>query len=223
MADYPVTAIILYSVSCLLDALDGYAARVLDQSSRFGAIALRRCVFLVRLALQLPAPLVLVIQFLAALDLASHYSHIHKQIDPNAPYLLRLYYQSKVVLFLVCMLDQWFYIAVYLLTWRDSLTGDLLFISSSPNGGSLSVIMNETIGFVLRTVLLPLSGTPLVEVAIVLIEETGTVRMIIWMIAILSGFVSLLKQILNIIQLVGAAKDLAAFDVKSRAKGKRKQ
>ncbi|KAJ3006460.1 UNVERIFIED_CONTAM: CDP-diacylglycerol-inositol 3-phosphatidyltransferase [Siphonaria sp. JEL0065] len=150
-------------------------------------------------------------------------SESHKKIDPNAPYLLRLYYQSKVVLFLVCMLDQWFYIGVYLLTWKDPTTGDLLFLSSNPETGVFSIFLNESIGFILRSTFLPFVGTPLVEVAIILLEETGTIRMIIWIVSTVSGVVCLLKQILNIIQLVGAAKDLAAFDVKSRAKGKRKQ
>jgi len=35
---HPRTCSLLYSVSCLLDALDGYAARYLDQSTRFGAV-----------------------------------------------------------------------------------------------------------------------------------------------------------------------------------------
>lgn len=35
---HPRTCSLLYSVSCLLDALDGYAARYLDQSTKFGAV-----------------------------------------------------------------------------------------------------------------------------------------------------------------------------------------
>lgn len=35
---HPRTCSLLYSASCLLDALDGYAARYFDQSTRFGAV-----------------------------------------------------------------------------------------------------------------------------------------------------------------------------------------
>lgn len=35
---HPRTCTILYSVSCLLDALDGYAARSFSQSTKFGAV-----------------------------------------------------------------------------------------------------------------------------------------------------------------------------------------
>jgi CDP-diacylglycerol--inositol 3-phosphatidyltransferase len=35
---HPRTCSALYSVSCLLDALDGYAARYLNQSTKFGAV-----------------------------------------------------------------------------------------------------------------------------------------------------------------------------------------
>ncbi|KAJ3294568.1 CDP-diacylglycerol-inositol 3-phosphatidyltransferase [Rhizoclosmatium sp. JEL0117] len=188
---------------------------------------------LVRLALQLPAPLVLAIQVLASLDLASHYSHMyaslvtgsesHKKIDPNAPYLLRLYYQSKVVLFLVCLLDQWFYICLYLLTWRDPGSGDLLFPASQTVSTSwFSVLMNEGAGMFIKHALVPFFGTTPVEIGILLIEEMGAIRMIIWVIAGFSSVVCLFKQVLNVIQMVGAYKDLAAFDVKSRSKGKRR-
>ncbi|KAJ3062341.1 CDP-diacylglycerol-inositol 3-phosphatidyltransferase, partial [Podochytrium sp. JEL0797] len=228
MANHPILAIVLYSVSCLLDAADGYAARALDQSSRFGAVQdmvldrLTTLCLLVRLALQLPAPLVLFIQFLAALDLASHYSHMyaslvtgsesHKKLDPNAPYLLRMYYQSKLVLFMVCLLDQWFYIAVYLLTWRDAETGDLLFLESAVEASGFSHLMAEGVGSLLKTVLIPLIGSGYTQVAIVVLEETGPMRAAIWVIAGFSGLVCLFKQVLNVIQMVGAYKDLAAFD-----------
>lgn len=38
MGLHPRTCSLLYSVSCLLDALDGYAARYYEQSTRFGAV-----------------------------------------------------------------------------------------------------------------------------------------------------------------------------------------
>jgi hypothetical protein len=38
MKDYPGYCTLLYSVSCLLDAFDGMAARALKQTSQFGAV-----------------------------------------------------------------------------------------------------------------------------------------------------------------------------------------
>ena len=38
MKDHPKHSILLYGVSCLLDAVDGYAARALNQTSKFGAV-----------------------------------------------------------------------------------------------------------------------------------------------------------------------------------------
>ncbi|KAG9725810.1 hypothetical protein KCU59_g15025, partial [Aureobasidium melanogenum] len=35
---HPRTCALLYSISCLLDALDGYAARSFNQSTKFGAV-----------------------------------------------------------------------------------------------------------------------------------------------------------------------------------------
>ncbi|KAA8575743.1 hypothetical protein EYC84_004849 [Monilinia fructicola] len=35
---HPRTCTLLYSISCLLDALDGYAARAFEQSTKFGAV-----------------------------------------------------------------------------------------------------------------------------------------------------------------------------------------
>jgi CDP-diacylglycerol--inositol 3-phosphatidyltransferase len=35
---HPRTCTLLYSISCLLDALDGYAARAYEQSTKFGAV-----------------------------------------------------------------------------------------------------------------------------------------------------------------------------------------
>lgn len=38
MRDHPKYCTLLYGVSCLLDAVDGYAARALNQTSKFGAV-----------------------------------------------------------------------------------------------------------------------------------------------------------------------------------------
>lgn len=109
---HPKTCCLLYSVSCLLDALDGYAARAFEQSTRFGAVldmVTDRCTtscLLVFLSSAFPR-WSLVFQLLISLDLASHYMHMyatlvmgdsdsHKQVDKSRSWLLNLYYTNKV-------------------------------------------------------------------------------------------------------------------------------
>lgn len=110
---HPRTCTILYSVSCLLDALDGYAARYFSQSTRFGAVldmVTDRCTtacLLVFLASAFPRWSI-VFQGLISLDLASHYMHMyatlvmggsgesHKKVDRSRSYILNLYYTNKV-------------------------------------------------------------------------------------------------------------------------------
>ncbi len=102
----------LYSISCLLDALDGYAARYFEQSTRFGAVldmVTDRCTtacLLVFLASAFPRWSI-VFQGLISLDLASHYMHMyatlvmgdggsHKSVDKSRSFILNLYYTNKV-------------------------------------------------------------------------------------------------------------------------------
>ena len=110
---HPRTCSLLYSISCLLDALDGVAARRFEQSTRFGAVldmVTDRCTtacLLVFLSSAWPR-WALLFQGLISLDLASHYMHMyatltmagsgqsHKKIDQSRSRLLYLYYNNKV-------------------------------------------------------------------------------------------------------------------------------
>lgn len=110
---HPRTCSLLYSVSCLLDALDGYAARYFNQSTTFGAVldmVTDRCTtacLLVFLSSAWPR-WAIVFQGLICLDMASHYMHMyatlscggsnqsHKKIDPSRHWALYQYYHSKV-------------------------------------------------------------------------------------------------------------------------------
>lgn len=110
---HPRTCSLLYSVSCLLDALDGYAARRFEQSTRFGAVldmVTDRCTtacLLVFLSSAWPR-WALLFQALISLDLASHYIHMyttlvmsgtetsHKAVTKDRSWLLNLYYTNKV-------------------------------------------------------------------------------------------------------------------------------
>src|SRR6201989_1218132 len=75
---HPRTCCGLYSVSCLLDALDGFAARYFNQSTKFGAVldmVTDRCTtacLLVFLSSGFPRWSI-IFQGLISLDLASHY------------------------------------------------------------------------------------------------------------------------------------------------------
>ena len=110
---HPRTCSGLYSVSCLLDALDGVAARRFEQSTRFGAVldmVTDRCTtacLLVFLSSAWPR-WSLLFQGLISLDLASHYMHMfatlvmagqaqsHKKVDSSRSRILHLYYTNKV-------------------------------------------------------------------------------------------------------------------------------
>lgn len=110
---HPRTCSLLYSISCLLDALDGYAARYFNQSTTFGAVldmVTDRCTtacLLVFLSSAWPR-WAIIFQSLISLDLASHYMHMyatlsmggsnqsHKKIDPDRNWVLYQYYHSKV-------------------------------------------------------------------------------------------------------------------------------
>jgi CDP-diacylglycerol--inositol 3-phosphatidyltransferase len=110
---HPRTCSALYSISCLLDALDGYAARYFEQSTKFGAVldmVTDRCTtacLLVFLSSAWPR-WAIVFQGLISLDLASHYIHMyatlsmggsdqsHKQVDKTRSWILNLYYTNKV-------------------------------------------------------------------------------------------------------------------------------
>ncbi|KAJ3114474.1 CDP-diacylglycerol-inositol 3-phosphatidyltransferase [Phlyctochytrium bullatum] len=190
----PGWAMVVYSISCLLDAVDGHAARYFDQSTKFGAVldmvtdrSTTACL-LVYLATLYPS-LTLLFQLLIALDLSSHYLQMyaslttgadsHKTLSLDSHPFLRLYYTDKRVLFAVCALDQLFYICVYLLGWVDATGRPALEVGSAGRWGVVGV---------------------------------GAV----------SGVVCVVKQVLNVIQLVGASVTLARVDQSARLKGKKK-
>ena len=110
---HPRTCCFLYTVSCLLDGLDGYAARYFNQSTNFGAVldmVTDRCTtacLLVFLSSAWPRWAIL-FQGLISLDMASHYMHMyatlsmggsgqsHKKVDPSRSWIMYQYYTSKV-------------------------------------------------------------------------------------------------------------------------------
>lgn len=110
---HPRTCSFLYSVSCLLDALDGYLARRFNQSTTFGSVldmVTDRCTtacLLVFLSSAWPRWSIL-FQGLISLDLSSHYMHMyatlsrggadqsHKKVDSSRSWILHQYYTNRV-------------------------------------------------------------------------------------------------------------------------------
>ncbi|XP_029944745.1 CDP-diacylglycerol--inositol 3-phosphatidyltransferase [Salarias fasciatus] len=126
----PWPAVFCYLLSALLDAFDGHAARAFNQSTKFGAMLdmlTDRCAtmcLLVNLSLLYPSYTFL-FQLSMCLDIASHWLHLHsstvrgsnshKTIDLSGNPVLRIYYTSKPVLFVMCAGNELFFCLLYLL------------------------------------------------------------------------------------------------------------
>jgi CDP-diacylglycerol--inositol 3-phosphatidyltransferase len=123
---HPITSLNLIVLSCLLDALDGYLARKLNQSSVLGS-ALDFAID--RITLAAITVLLIITEpsywlfwlFILLLDSASHFMHLyaslpqsllnHKNIDVKENKLLKQYYNNKTVLFTSCLVhDLFFYV-----------------------------------------------------------------------------------------------------------------
>jgi len=142
MSYHPKYCTITYCISCLLDAVDGQAARALNQTSKFGAVldmVTDRCTtscLLCYLSSAYPT-FATVFQFLIALDFSSHYMHMysslvtgsrsHKLVKSDVSRILRFYYNDPKTLFTICAGNELFFVALYLMKWDHSPTGIELF------------------------------------------------------------------------------------------------
>ncbi|KAF9965556.1 CDP-diacylglycerol-inositol 3-phosphatidyltransferase [Mortierella alpina] len=142
MPTSPKTCMVLYSISCLLDAVDGQAARYYDQCSKFGAVldmVTDRCTTACLLCYLASAysEYAIVFQFLIALDVSSHYMHMyssltsgatsHKKISETSNFILRAYYSNNNVLFAFCFADQLFFVILYLFHFEEINEGTTVF------------------------------------------------------------------------------------------------
>jgi CDP-diacylglycerol--inositol 3-phosphatidyltransferase len=116
MPTCPSISVFCYLLSGLLDAFDGHAARYLNQGTKFGAMLdmlTDRCATMclcVVLAIFYPKWAIF-FQLSMSLDMASHWLHMHssmmkgssshKTIDLSGNPILRLYYTSRVCVFLI--------------------------------------------------------------------------------------------------------------------------
>jgi len=126
--DEPILFLVLYAISEILDAVDGYAARALNQSSKYGAVldmvtdrasTTSLIVVLSKFYPERISPLMLLI----VLDLTSHFAHLystlirgatsHKSISPEQSWFLQIYYTSRVVLFILCFCNEALFLTAY--------------------------------------------------------------------------------------------------------------
>ncbi|EIM90159.1 CDP-diacylglycerol-inositol 3-phosphatidyltransferase [Stereum hirsutum FP-91666 SS1] len=135
---HPKYCTLAYGISCLLDAVDGQAARALGQTSKFGAVldmVTDRCTtscLLCYLASAYPDS-ALLFQFLIALDFASHYMHMysslvtgarsHKLVTSDVSRILWLYYNDSRTLFIMCAGNELFFVSLYLMKWVHTPIG----------------------------------------------------------------------------------------------------
>lgn len=131
--DHHRQAMLLYSASYTLDAFDGLAARLFNQSSLFGSILdmltdrVSTMCLLMTLG-HLYSNHFFVIQLLLAIDIVSHWLHFfsaniqgktsHKSSDGETNLLLRLYYENKFILTSVCAMEQVFYCSLVVLYYE---------------------------------------------------------------------------------------------------------
>jgi len=134
----PLLFFVLYALSELLDAVDGYAARYFHQSTKYGAVldmVTDRCcttALLVVLSRMYPNHTNLFI-LIIAVDLSSHYAHLcvsvtkgatsHKDVDKNTNIFLRLYYGSRVVLFTLCAANEAIFLFPYAMNFGPEAFG----------------------------------------------------------------------------------------------------
>ncbi|KXJ89630.1 CDP-alcohol phosphatidyltransferase-domain-containing protein [Microdochium bolleyi] len=226
---HPRTCSLLYSVSCLLDALDGYAARYYNQSTRFGAVldmVTDRCTtscLLVFLSSAFPR-WAIVFQSLISIDFASHYMHMyatlamggsdtsHKNVDKSRSWLLNLYYTNKTVLFVCCALNEVFFIALYLLSFSSPLLSPQLLDSV----GDAKAAAIQSGAEVNSSTLRQLFVNPYSAAALEMARVNKMDSQVPWILAGISFPVMAIKQFLNIVQLVKASKWLAEGDVEAR-------
>ncbi|KAF1986288.1 hypothetical protein K402DRAFT_332544 [Aulographum hederae CBS 113979] len=222
---HPRTCSGLYSFSCLLDALDGYAARKFEQSTKFGGVldmVTDRCTtscLLVFLASAFPRWSI-VFQGLISLDLASHYMHMyatltmggsgqsHKKVDESRSWILKQYYSNKTVLFTFCAMNEMFFIALYLLSFSSPILSPSLLqpAPSSLQPGSPAIPKPSLL-------LHPWSAGAMEMARANKMDST-----IPWVLAAISFPVMTGKQIINVVQLVKASKWLAEGDLEDRRK-----
>ncbi|XP_068623642.1 CDP-diacylglycerol--inositol 3-phosphatidyltransferase [Battus philenor] len=130
MPTHCVLACICYITSALLDAVDGHAARYLNQSTKFGAILDQltdragTAGLMMTLATFYPR-YTFWFQLSMVIDITGHWMYLHtctlqgkashKFIDMAENPIMHVYYTNKTVLFFMCAGNEAFYSALYVM------------------------------------------------------------------------------------------------------------
>lgn len=125
----------LYIASYGLDALDGLAARMFNQSSLFGSMMdmltdrVSTMCLLMTLG-HLYSKYIFIIQLLLVVDIVSHWLYFfaasiqgkksHKSSSSETNKLMRLYYENKLVLTSVCALEQLFFASLLISNFENN-------------------------------------------------------------------------------------------------------
>ena len=137
--------VVLYSMSQLLDSLDGYAAQYFQQATRYGAVLdmvtdRASTAALLVAATRVHPQYAQLFMALIALDIVSHFAHVyssllqgkksHKHITQDQPWILRHYYTNKTVLFTLCLGNEAYLLLLYVLHLQPPLLGSLSQLST---------------------------------------------------------------------------------------------
>ncbi|KAJ7632560.1 phosphatidylinositol synthase [Roridomyces roridus] len=206
MSYHPIYCTIAYCVSCLLDAVDGQAARALNQTSKFGAVldmVTDRCTtscLLCYLASAYP-DYALWFQFLIALDFSSHYMHMysslvtgqrsHKMVRGEVSWILWAYYNNPLTLFICCAGNELFFVSLYLMKWT---------------------VRPMAVDLIRWIPALPLPP---------LLQSWAAALTYAQFFALLSFPVFALKNFVNVVQLWKASKILVGVDIKERQEARK--
>ncbi|KAJ9090843.1 hypothetical protein QFC20_007804 [Naganishia adeliensis] len=229
MPYHPKACTLLYGISCLLDAVDGQAARALGQTSKFGAVldmVTDRCTtagLLCYLASAYPS-YALLFQFLIALDFASHYIHMyaslltgsssHKTVTSDVSRILWYYYNDSRTLFFFCFCNELFYVCLYLNAfYHKPLISPDLSVSALILRG-LSVASSPETAWKIATYFHKTSNM-----------LVWFLRQLTWpqVLAILTGPVCFGKNIINCVQFWKASKILVGVDLAEREAARQAQ
>ncbi|RSH94850.1 CDP-diacylglycerol-inositol 3-phosphatidyltransferase [Saitozyma podzolica] len=210
MPIHPKFCTVLYTISCLLDAVDGQAARALGQASKFGAVldmVTDRCTtacLMCFLAAEY-SQWALLFMFLITLDFSSHYIHMystlvtgstsHKAVTSDVSRILWLYYNDSRTLFFFCFANECFFVCLYLNRWWTS--------PIAPNFPFPDAFLNSELALTHKTIF-----TTIIYVA----------RHATWpqVVAVLSFVPCAIKQIINVVQFWKASKILVGVDLAER-------
>ncbi|KAL7416129.1 CDP-alcohol phosphatidyltransferase-domain-containing protein [Mrakia frigida] len=216
MPYHPKVCTALYFTSSILDVADGKAARALGQTSKFGAVldmVTDRCAtacLLTFLAMAYPS-WALAFQFLITLDFSSHYMHMystlatgsvsHKVVDPEASWILWMYYNNTTTLFIFCFCNETFFVCLYLLAfWTSNLGLPSHLLSSTILAPSLPYLVDYP------------KVIAAISVADSIIERTSLPGLV----AAFTGPIMFMKQVINGVQFWKASKVLVGLDLAER-------